>query len=76
MGQLYRVNGHYSALTKVAFPLLVRILVVYPVLNVVRKKVFQFNRRVKPQAYFGGLPPDYRLTVSVHTETGRTLTEG
>lgn len=69
------MNGHDSAVTKVALPLLVGILVVDPVLDVVREQVFQFNRRMKPQAYFGRLPPGHGSVVSVHAETGRVLTE-
>jgi hypothetical protein len=60
MSELDRMNRHDSAIAEIALPLLVGILVVDPVLYVVREQVFQFDRRVKPQAYFWGLPPGYR----------------
>lgn len=50
MSKLDRVNGHNSAMTKIAFPLLIGILVVDPVLYVVREQVLQFDRCMKLQA--------------------------
>lgn len=76
MSEFDRVNWHNSAMTKEALPLLIGILVVDSVLYIVGKQVLQLDRRVKPQTYFGRLPPDHRSIVSLHTETGRVLTEG
>ena len=50
MSKLDGVNRHYPAITKIAFPLLVGILVVDTVLDVVREQIFQFDRRAKPKA--------------------------
>jgi hypothetical protein len=71
MSKLDRMNGHDPAMTKVALPLLVGVLVVDSVLYVIREQVFQLYRCVKPQAYFGRLPPSHRSIASVDVEQGR-----
>ena len=50
MSKLDGVNRHYPAITKVALPLLVGILVVDTVLDVIREQIFQLDRRAKPKA--------------------------
>lgn len=59
------MNGHDSAMTEVALPLLIGILVVDAVLYVVREKVFQFDRRAKPEAYLGEFPPNNASGISM-----------
>lgn len=53
MCKLNGVNRHYSAMTKIALPLLVSILVIDAVLDVIREQIFQFNRCAKFQAQLG-----------------------
>jgi len=50
VSKLDGVNRHYPAITKVALPLLVGILVVDTVLDVIREQIFQLDRRAKPKA--------------------------
>ena len=45
MTQFDRVHRHDTTLAQVASPILIGILVIYAVLQIVRKKVLQFNRR-------------------------------
>jgi len=43
MIELDRMNGHDTAFPEVASPILVSVFVVYPVLNVVRKQIFELE---------------------------------
>lgn len=47
MIQFNGVHGHDSTFTEIASPVLVRIFVVYPVLDVVRKQILELDRGSK-----------------------------
>jgi len=68
VSKLDRVNRHYPAITKVALPLLVGILIVDTVLDVVREQIFQFDRRAKPKAQLWIFPPSHSSAMSVRAE--------
>jgi len=59
VSKLDGVNRHYPAITKVALPLLVGILIVDTVLDVVREQIFQFDRRAKSKTQLGIFPPSH-----------------
>ena len=65
MSKLDGVNRHYPAITKVALPLLVGILIVDTVLDVVREQIFQFDWRAKPKTQLGIFPPSHSSATSV-----------
>jgi len=56
MAKFYGMNGHVAALAQVAPPILIRILVVYAVLQIVRQQILKFERSPQPQVDLGILP--------------------
>lgn len=56
MIQLHGMDGHDTPFPEIAFPILIRILVVDPVFNVVWKQIFELNRRPKLEVDLGVLP--------------------